>query len=158
MVWAVVTGKVLRVVSGDKIIVSVEKRRLLIHLVGIETPAPGQLFGLDAQQHLERLVGNEEIQIGIRPNDWIPKHPRPKEITGVVWRHLTDNEEVNLSLLRAGLAGYRRPAPYAMSGYGQCRYQKAEEEARTAKRGLWSAHSTFSISASGRYQGGLMNL
>ena len=63
-------------------------------------------------------------------------------IKGVVYlnvadaQNLTDEQDVNLSLIPTGMARHEKSPPYSMSGYTECRYEKAEEEARTAKRGL----------------------
>jgi endonuclease YncB( thermonuclease family) len=40
-------------------------------------------------------------------------------------------------LIAAGLGRHEQPAPYSMSGYTRCRYERAEKKARAARLGLW---------------------
>jgi endonuclease YncB( thermonuclease family) len=136
--WTGVAGEIVKVIDGNTIIMSLsKKKRLLVHLVGIDAPALNQPFGNDAQQFLERIVSGKKVEVWVNPSNWIFKRPRPKEITGIVYLRSADMQDVNLSLVRAGMVRHKESQPYTMSNYTECRYEKAEEEARAAKRGLW---------------------
>ncbi len=138
MSWTPVTGKVVKVIDGDTIIMSLNnKKRLLVHLVGIDAPSLNQPFGRDAQQFLKRIVGSKKVEVWVNSSNWIFKRPRPGELTGVVYLRGADMKDVNLSLVRAGMVRHKQSQPYTMSNYTECQYEKAEEEARAAKRGLW---------------------
>ncbi len=68
MAWTSVEGKVVKVIDGDTIIISLDsKKRLLVHLVGIDAPALNQPFGREAQQFLERSVGAKRLRFGSIP-------------------------------------------------------------------------------------------
>jgi endonuclease YncB( thermonuclease family) len=140
--WTPVAGKVQEAIDGNTLIMSIkDKKRLLVHLVGIESSPLGQPFGIDAQRFLERLTKGKKIEVWVNPNHWIMKGPRPEEITGVVYLRNADRQDVNLSLVRAGMARHKPSKPYTMSRHTECQYTIAEEEARTAKRGLWQSAS-----------------
>jgi micrococcal nuclease len=138
MAWTSVEGKVIKVIDGDTIILSLDnKKRLLVHLLGIEAPTLNQPFGREAQRFLERIIGSKKVEVWVNPSNWIFKRPRPRAITGVVYLREADMQDANLSLIRAGMARHKQSQSYTMSNYTECRYEKAEEEAHSAKRGLW---------------------
>jgi endonuclease YncB( thermonuclease family) len=83
------------------------------------------------------MVLGKKVNASVNPSNWSFRTPRPKEVTGVVELQGSDAKDVNLFLVRAGLARHKNSEPYTMSGYTECQYEKAEEDARAAKRGLW---------------------
>ena len=138
MAWEVVEGKVVEVIDGDTIVMSLDsKERLLVHLVGIDAPSLNQPFGRDAQRFLESMVRGKKIAAYVNPSNWGFTRPRPKEITGVIYLRGADEPDANLSLVRAGLARHKKSQPYTIARYTECQYERAEEQARAAKRGLW---------------------
>ncbi len=136
--WALVEGKVVEVVDGDTIVITHTGRRLRVHLIGIEAPALTQKFGRDAQQLLERLVKNVNVDVSVSTG-WWREGARATEVLGVVHLRQPDMLQVNLELIRAGLARYKDPPAYKMSSYSACHLAKAEEKAQAAKIGLWAA-------------------
>lgn len=136
--WAVVEGNVNEVVDGDTVVMTHKGKRLRVELIGIEAPALNQRFGREAQEFLERLVKNAKVGVWVSSNWWF-KRSIPKEILGVVYLGGRDALQVNLELMRAGLARYKSPPPYKMSNYSACHLAKAEESAQAAKLGLWSS-------------------
>jgi endonuclease YncB( thermonuclease family) len=137
-VWAGVKGKVIEVVDGDTIAMIHKGKRLRVQLLGIEAPVLNQKFGREAQQLLERLVQNIDVEVWVS-TDWWSKRSMPEEILGVIYILERDMLQVNLELMRAGLVLYKSPPSYKMSGYSACHLAKAEEKAQAAKLGLWSA-------------------
>ena len=108
-----------------------------MELVGVESPSLNKPFGVRAQLLLERLVKDKNISVLINFSDWGWGRPAPKKILGVVHVREPSILDVNLELIRAGLARHKNAPAYKMSDYTECQYIKAEEKAREAKRGLW---------------------
>jgi micrococcal nuclease len=138
MFWADVDGKVVKVLDGNTIlIVTGKKKQALVHLAGIAAPTVNQRLGREAQRFLEAAVLSKVVTVLVNPSTWFYKRPRPKEISGVVQLQSGEQQDVNLALIKAGLARYREPEPYSMSNYTACQYKIAEAGARAAKLGLW---------------------
>jgi len=125
--------KVSRVVDGDTIKVRGASGEMTIRLVGIDAPElshkkrePGQPFSQQATKHLAGLVLNKTVDIKEYGHD------RYGRILGVV---SLGGRNFNLEMVEAGFAEVYRghPAP----GQDLTPYRKAEEQARTAKRGMW---------------------
>jgi endonuclease YncB( thermonuclease family) len=138
MSWSPVKGVVTKVIDGDTVIMSLtNKKRLQVHLVGIDAPPLDEAFGSDAQKFLEHVVNGETVEVWVNPSNWHRKPRQPREITGVMYLRSADMKDINLSLLEAGLARHKSSEPYSISNYTDCRYVRAEEKARATKRGLW---------------------
>lgn len=138
MVWQSVEGTVIDVLDGDTVVMKSKGDRLLVELVGIESPALNKPFGMGAQLLLERLVKDKKIWVLINLSDGGWGRPAPEKILGIVHVREQNILDVNLELIRAGLARHKKAPAYKMSSYTECQYIKAEEKAREAKRGLWA--------------------
>ena len=126
--------KCTRVTDGDTITVVTGGQKFTIRLVGIDAPEtskkkhdPGQPFSQQSTKFLAGMVLNKYVDIVSYGND------RYGRTLGVVY---VDGKNVNLEMVKAGLAEvYRgKPAP----GFDNDPYQKAEDEARSAGKGMWS--------------------
>ena len=126
--------KCTRVTDGDTITVTQNGFKTTIRLVGIDAPEksrkkhePGQPFSQASTKYLAGIVLNKYVDIVSYGND------RYGRTLGVVY---VDGKNVNLEMVKAGLAEvYRgKPAP----GFDNDPYQKAEDEARSAGKGMWS--------------------
>lgn len=136
MVWTSVSGRVVRVVDGDTLIISIQdKRRKTVHLVGIDSP--GEELREESRIYLEQMALDTDVEVLLNPSHWDSKQPKPAEITGVVYIRSGSGMDANLAMIEAGMARYKKPKPYEMSNYSECRYKNAETKAREAKRGLW---------------------
>jgi micrococcal nuclease len=125
--------EVTRVTDGDTIQVKAGGIKTTVRLVGIDAPEvsysknqPGQPFGQAATKYLAAMVLNKTVEI---------KSYGPDRYGRTLAEVVLDNRIVNIEMIQAGLSeGYRgKPA----SGLDMAPYRKAEEEARTAKRGMW---------------------
>lgn len=134
--WLVLHGEVVKVFNGESVLFAVSKtKRIRVQLVGISVPPLTQAYGREAKEFVERQVLQREIDVLVNPSDWMKK-PKPEKITGMLY--LADGDrDVNLALIKEGLAHYKEPKPYGMSSYEICKYQNAETEARALKRGVW---------------------
>lgn len=125
--------KVIRVSDGDTITVRGASGEMTIRLVSIDAPEvshtkrePRQPFSQQSTKHLAGMVLNKNVSIKQFGHD------RYGRTLAVV---LLDGENVNLEMVEAGFAEVYRgnQAP----GQDLAPYWKAEEGARTAKRGMW---------------------
>ena len=125
--------KCTRVVDGDTIHVMGNGTETTIRLVGIDAPEtsknkrePGQPFGQTATKHLAGLVLNKSVEFKTYGTD------RYGRVLAVVF---VDGKDVNLEMLKAGLAEVYRGTP--AKGQDMAPYWIAEKEARDAGRGMW---------------------
>jgi len=126
--------KCTRVTDGDTITVTQNGFKSKIRLVGIDAPEksrkkhePGQPFSQASTKHLAGLVLNKYVDIVPYGTD------RYDRTLAVVY---LDGKNVNLEMVKAGFAEvYRgKPAP----GFDNGPYERAENEARSAGKGIWS--------------------
>ena len=122
-------GRVVKLADGDSItVLDDDKTQHKIRLSGIDTPERGQPFGKAAKQFLSDKIANKTVCVG-----WYKKD-RYKRLVGVV-RY--NDEDINLSIVKAGLAWHYKAYQNEQSESDQKRYAKAEETAKKQKLGLW---------------------
>jgi len=126
--------KVSRVTDGDTIQIRDGTAEKTIRLVGIDAPElshkkrePSQTYAQAATKYLAGLVLNKTVEIKEYGHD------RYGRTLAVV---LLGGKNVNLEMVKAGYAEVYRgnPAP----GFDSTPYWRAEEEARAAKRQMWT--------------------
>ena len=118
-------GKVISVIDGDTIEVLHEQERERIRLHGIDCPEKGQAFGKNAKQATSQLLFGKDVGLHTHGRD---KHGRT--IADVL---LADGTNVSQTLVRAGWCWwYPEYAPKDLA------LEQSEQEAKEAKRGLWS--------------------
>ena len=121
------SGRVVKVVDGDTIVVLREGRGQKIRLYGVDTPESGQAFGRVAKRFASRRAAQRTARIEPVATD------RYGRVVALV--HLGD-DLLNEALVGAGLAWVyeryckRRP----LCG----RWKSMQGKARRAKRGLWA--------------------
>lgn len=121
----VLAGNVIRVSDGDTIwVCDRHGQRHKIRLNRIDAPESDQPFGKESTSHLQSLVGGREIFVEYGTTD------RYGRILGTIYLCNTD---VNLQMIRDGYAWHYKHFDATPS------YATAENEARTAKRGLWAS-------------------
>ena len=139
-----IAGRVVRVADGDTITVLVsggtrsvasetvgsrvprDRTSESIRLHGIDAPEKKQAFGNVSRKFLSGLVANREVRVTYTKRD------RYGRIVGIVY---LDGRDVNLEMLRAGLAWHYKKYDSTPA------YAQAEAAARAAKRGLWQDKS-----------------
>jgi endonuclease YncB( thermonuclease family) len=125
-----VEGEVVAIADGDTLtVLDLDKRQHRVRLLGIDAPERGQDFGERSRQSLADLVFNKRVHIVI------PKLDRYGRKLGKVTLGRTD---VNLEQIRAGMAWYYRQYQEDVFKEDRAAYDRAEREARGAKRGLWA--------------------
>ncbi len=130
-------ARVLRVVDGDTILVSIDGRRERVRYIGMDTPEsvapdqPVECYGPAAAKENEQLVGGRTVTL---TTDKDPRDRYGRLLAYV--RREPDGLFVNEELVRRGFATTLEIAP-------NVRYagalQALQREARDAGRGLWGA-------------------
>lgn len=120
-----ITGKVVGVADGDTItVLTASKDSLKVRLYGIDAPESKQAFGNRAKQELSGMVFGRVVIVDVKQRD------RYGRTVGLV---TTNGVPVNQEMVRRGLAWWYRD--YAKK---DVQLAKAEAEAKSANRGLWS--------------------
>lgn len=130
----VVTARVLHVVDGDTIDVSLDGREESVRYIGIDTPEsnpdqPIECFGHEAEDENARMVGGETVTLEFGPER--------RDDYGRLLAYVRVGERfVNAELVERGFARSLTISPNdARSGL----FERLEAEAGRAGRGLWGA-------------------
>ena len=120
------TGEVVSISDGDTLtLLTPAKEQKRIRLAEIDTPEKKQPYGTKARETLADLVFREQVRVDVADVD------RYGRIVGRVFR-ARDGLAVNAEMIRAGAAWVYRQYNKDKS------LLKIEEDAKAAKRGLWS--------------------
>lgn len=124
---------VARVVDGDTLLLAGGER---VRLLGVDTPEtvapdrPVEPFGPEASAFTERMAEGRAVTLGY------DKERRDRYGRTLAYVYV-DGRMLNEEILRAGLSEAQLQYPYANAM--KKRFKAAEEEARRAGRGMWSA-------------------
>jgi micrococcal nuclease len=142
--------RVTRVVDGDTIKVRDNSQEATIRLVGIDAPEvsqkkreAGQPYSQQATKYLALLALNKVVDIKDYGMD------RYNRILGVIF---VDGKNINLEMVKAGFAEVYR-GQHAR-GFDPTPYLKAENEAREARRGMWTLGEKYVSPREWRKTGG----
>jgi len=131
------TARVVRVVDGDTIKVSVDGRTDRVRYIGVDTPetvkprTPVQCFGHQASARNAALVAGQEVRL-VPDREARDRYGR---LLAYVYR-ASDDLFVNAVLVRDG---YARTLTIPPNDRYAARFRKLQDEARTDRRGLWKA-------------------
>lgn len=118
-----VTGIGVHALDGDSLRVRIGDADVEVRLWGIDAPEQGQPAADEARQALATLTVDRTLRLQVVAID---RFERP-----IVRVHV-DTIEVNQRLILAGCAWWFRRFASTEKSYGE-----AEQQARTARRGLW---------------------
>jgi micrococcal nuclease len=135
-----VIGTVTKVSDGDTIHVKTpEQTKLTVRLYGVDAPETpkinqrtgrvnkaGQPYGEESWKALKGKIMGMQVRLDIIDID------RYKRMVGIVW---IDDRNINLEMVREGFA--EAYVEYLKEPY-RSQFMRAELEARSAKRGIWS--------------------
>ena len=135
-----VTGTVTKVSDGDTIHVTTpEKTKLTVRLYGMDAPEtpkinqrtghinkPGQPYGDESWKALDAKIMGKQVRLDIIDID------RYKRMVGMIW---IGNRNINLEMVKEGYA--EAYLEYLKEPY-RAPFLRAETEARSARRGIWS--------------------
>ena len=137
---AELTGRVVKVQDGDTItILDANRTQHKIRLAGIDAPESHQAFGTRSRQNLAGMVFGKDVLVEWNKYEWTKygwnKNEKDKRKIGVV---VVNTRDVNLEQVRAGMAWWYRQYAREQTPDDRHFYERAEDEARAAKRGLWA--------------------
>lgn len=122
-------GRVVSIADGDTItILDADHQQYKIRFNGIDAPEHNQDFGQVSKKHLSDLVFGKDVAVRWSKKD---KYGR---IVGTVFVGQTN---ANLEQLKVGLAWYYREYERDVPSENRQAYERAEAEAKAARRGLW---------------------
>lgn len=128
---------VTSVTDGDTIRVAIDGESIRVRLIGIDTPEISnpqkgvQCFGPEASRRAHELMDGTQVWLEYDPSQ--SRHDRYGRSLAYVWQG--DAVLVNEKMVSEGFAHeytYDNPYKYRET------FRDAEQEARTAERGLWS--------------------
>lgn len=128
-VQLVIEGKVINVHDGDTItVLDQNNKKFHIRLQGIDAPELKQDFGSVSQQSLARMVLGKQVSI------FWTKVDKYRRTVGTI---KLDGQDMNIEQVRAGLAWHFKKYEDEQEPQDRLTYAAAEQQARTAKLGLW---------------------
>jgi len=123
------TGRVVAIADGDTLtLLDLNNRQYRIRLNGIDAPEKRQPYGNRSRKKLSRLVFGRNV-----PAECSKRDRYGREVCKV----LDGSVDAGLEQIRAGYAWWYRAYAKEQSAEDQAAYERAEERAREAKRGLW---------------------
>ena len=124
------TGKVIRIIDGDTVVVLVEGNvQEKIRLSGIDAPERKQPFGTVSRQLLASMAFEKTVIVDFDKRD------RWGRIIGKI---IFEEQDLNLSQIEKGLAWHYKTYQVDQSEEDRELYSQAEIRARSSKAGLWS--------------------
>jgi len=135
-----VTGTVTKVSDGDTIhLTTAEQTKLRVRLYGIDAPEtvkinnhtgqvskPGQPYGEESWRALESKIMGKQVKLDILDID------KYRRMVGMIW---LNDRNINLEMVREG---YAEAFIEYLKEPHKTEFLKAEREARSAKKGIWS--------------------
>ena len=124
-----IQGKVVSVADGDTITVLKDKVPIKVRLHGVDAPEKAQDFGTASRTFTSDACFGKEVIVEIKDTD------RYGRKVGIVT--LPDGRILNHALVKAGLAHW-----YEAYAADDTTLKELQEEAKSAKRGVWSRSDT----------------
>lgn len=126
---ATFTARVIAISDGDTLtVLDTKHAQHKIRLAGIDAPEKQQAWGQRARQALAGLVFNRVVQIEVDKTDRYGRE---------IGKVLLDGADVNLELVRLGLAWHYKAYEREQSAADRSLYAQAERLARDQRQGLW---------------------
>lgn len=126
---ATLEGRVVGVRDGDTLdLLTAANEQVRVRLAGIDAPEMGQAYGNVARRALSALAYNRMARV-----EW----SKQDDYGRVVGKVLVRDADVNLQLIRRGLAWHYKRYAAEQSATDRERYATAEAAARAQRLGLW---------------------
>ena len=123
------TARVVRIADGDTVtVLDSTDTQHRIRLEGIDAPESHQAFGAQSKQSLSEMVFGRDVTVVYQKTDQYGR---------LVGKILLDGRDINLEQIKAGMAWHYKEYQREQTSEDRELYAAAEEEAHTARRGLW---------------------
>ena len=123
------SGRVVRIADGDTItVLDASNTQHRIRLQGIDAPESKQDFGAQSKKKLSGLIFGKDVEVVYEKTDQYGR---------LVGKILLDGRDINLEQVRSGMAWHYKEYEREQSTADRELYARAEDEARSARRGLW---------------------
>ena len=125
----ILTGRVVSVADGDTVtVLDANEIQHRIRLEGIDAPEKRQAFGSRSKESLAAMIFGKDVTVVYGKTDQYGR---------LVGKILLDGKDINLEQLKAGMAWHYKEYQREQTPEDRELYAKTEDEARTARRGLW---------------------
>ena len=125
-----ISGRIVAISDGDTVtLLDSAKQQHKIRLAGIDAPEKKQPFGQRSKEHLSDLVFGKVVEA-----DCVKVDRYKREVCKII----VNGTDANLQQVKAGMAWWYRSYAKDQSKVDRSAYAAAEQEAKDAKRGLWS--------------------
>lgn len=123
-------GRVVRIADGDTVtVLDANDTQHRIRLQGIDAPESHQGFGAKSKKSLSMMIFDKDVTVVCDKTDQYGR------LVGKIWWEGTD---INPEQIRAGMAWHYKDYEREQSTEDREVYALAENEAWTARRGLWA--------------------
>ena len=99
-----------------------------IRLEGIDAPESHQAFGTQSKKNLSEMIFGKDVTVVYQKTDQYGR---------LVGKIVLDGKDVNLEQVKAGMAWHYKEYEREQSPEDRDLYARAEDDARSARRGLW---------------------
>ncbi len=123
--------KVLKVGSGDTLLVDDGTNKVSVHILGIDAPENGQAFYEEAKKNLSELLTGKKVVLKYS------LHNLKDEFGYFPARVFIGGSDVGLSILENGFAWRDENDKFFFEKDDDRRNEQAETKAQTAKLGIW---------------------
>ena len=123
------SGLVVRIADGDTItVLDSSNTQHRIRLQGIDAPESHQDFGTQSKKNLSGMIFGKQVTVIYEKTDQYGR---------LVGKVLLDGRDINLEQIRSGMAWHYKEYEREQTDEDRGLYARAENEARSARRGLW---------------------
>lgn len=123
------TGRVVRIADGDTVtVLDATNTQHRIRLQGIDAPESHQAFGTQSKKSLSDMIFDQEVTVIYDKTDQYGR---------LVGKILLNGKDMNLEQVKAGMAWHYKEYEREQSPEDRELYARAEDDARSARRGLW---------------------
>jgi endonuclease YncB( thermonuclease family) len=124
------SGRVVRIADGDTItVLDASNTQHRIRLQGIDAPESKQDFGTQSKKKLSGMIFGKDVEVVYEKTDQYGR---------LVGKILLEGRDINLEQVRSGMAWHYKEYEREQSTEDRELYARAEDEARSAQRGLWA--------------------
>ena len=123
------TGRVVAIADGDTItILDSANTQYRVRLAGIDAPESHQAFGEQSRLSLSEMIFGKDVSASYQKVDQYGR---------LVGKIILDGKDINFEQVKAGMAWHYKFYEDEQTPADRELYDRAEAEARAARRGLW---------------------